>query len=102
LLLARFRCEIGGGDSAGDGGTEKKVGMGMGVAMARRVGEERKTESAVRTAMERSGGRVVEREGRDGRRMECERERRHRRMVPADGTVRFNLVVVVVLTAYQC
>jgi hypothetical protein len=97
LQLPRFRSGIGGGNSVGDGGTEKEVGMGMGmgVAMARRRDKERETESAVRKGMERSGGRVVEREGRDGRRMECERERRHRRvMVPADCTVRFKLVAV--------
>lgn len=46
------------------------VEMEMVVTMSRGVGKEREMESAGRKGMERSARRLVERERRDGRRME--------------------------------
>ena len=46
------------------------MGVEMAVTMSRRVGKEREMESAEREGMERSVRRLVERERRDGRRME--------------------------------
>lgn len=74
MQLSRFRSGTGRGESRRDGGPEEEVGMGvemeMVVTMSRGVGKEREMESAGRKGMERSARRLVERERRDGRRME--------------------------------